>query len=127
MEYYQLTIPIPKQPLQLLKFRISTILLLTAILALALAWRRDHKKLAAQLYPEQNLSGELGHKTSNRSARYSGDRRYPHRLGLGNARRFEGMARTRIRPIGRADRDPRSRNVQSGGARQSHARFLLGQ
>jgi hypothetical protein len=57
MEYYRLTIPIPKQPLRLLKFRISTVLLLTAIIALALAWRRDHKKLSAQLFKVQNPTG----------------------------------------------------------------------
>lgn len=60
MDYYRLTIPIPKRPLQLLKFRISTILLLTAIVALALAWRRDHQKLASRLYPEQNVTGSWG-------------------------------------------------------------------
>ena len=54
MEYYELKIKIPKRPLQLIKFRISTILLLTAILAIALAWRRDHKQLAAQVYKIQN-------------------------------------------------------------------------
>lgn len=57
MEYYRLTIPIPKQPLRLIRFRISTFLLLTAILALVLAWRRDHKQLSAQLYQWQNPTG----------------------------------------------------------------------
>jgi hypothetical protein len=60
MEYYDLKIRIPKRPLQLLRFRISTALLLTAILALALAWRRDHNKLTAQLHPPQNPNGNWG-------------------------------------------------------------------
>ena len=60
MEYYEWKIKVPKRPLQLLKFRISTVLLMTAIIALALAWRRDHKKLASQLYPEQNVTGSWG-------------------------------------------------------------------
>jgi hypothetical protein len=60
MEYYDLKIKIPKRPLQLLKFRISTILLLTAILALVLAWRRDHNRLAAQLYKIHNPSAAWG-------------------------------------------------------------------
>jgi hypothetical protein len=54
MEYYRLTIPIPKQPWRWIRFRISTILLLVAILALILAWRRDHQQLAEQLYQIQN-------------------------------------------------------------------------
>jgi hypothetical protein len=57
MEYYRLTIPIPKRPLQLLKFRISTVLLLTAILAIALAWHRDHKRLAKQIRKSQIVTG----------------------------------------------------------------------
>ncbi len=60
MEYYRLTIPIPKRPLQLLRFRISTALLLTAILAIALAWRRDHNKLNAQLRRIHNPNSNWG-------------------------------------------------------------------
>ena len=50
MDYYRLTIPIPKQPWLWLRFRISTILLLVAIFAMYLAWRRDHQQLAAEIY-----------------------------------------------------------------------------
>src|SRR6185369_9138613 len=57
MEYYRLTIPIPRRPLQLLRFRISTVLLLTAILAMALAWHRDHKRLATQIRKSQTATG----------------------------------------------------------------------
>lgn len=60
MEYYEWTIKLPKRPLQLLKFRISTILLTTVIVALALAWRRDHNQLAARLAPQPNTSGSWG-------------------------------------------------------------------
>jgi hypothetical protein len=54
MEYYRLTIPIPKRPWQWIRFRISTVLLLVVILALILAWRRDHQQLAEKLYQMQN-------------------------------------------------------------------------
>jgi hypothetical protein len=54
MEYYRLTIPIPKQPWLWLRFRITTVLLTTAIICLLLAWRRDHLQLSAQLYRLQN-------------------------------------------------------------------------
>jgi hypothetical protein len=54
MEYYRLTIPIPKQPWRWIRFRITTILLLVAILAMGLAWHRDHQRLALQLYRLQN-------------------------------------------------------------------------
>ena len=54
MEYYRLTIPIPKQPWRWIRFRITTILLLIAILAMGLAWHRDHQRLAEQLYDIQN-------------------------------------------------------------------------
>lgn len=50
MEYYRLTIPIPKHPWRWLRFRITTLLLLTAIACLLLAWYRDHQQLANQLY-----------------------------------------------------------------------------
>jgi hypothetical protein len=54
MEYYRLTIPIPKQPWKWIRFRIVTILLLVAILAISLAWWRDHQRLAGELYRIQN-------------------------------------------------------------------------
>jgi hypothetical protein len=54
MDYYQLTIPIPKQPWRWIRFRITTILLLIAILAMGLAWHRDHTRLTEQLYEIQN-------------------------------------------------------------------------
>ena len=60
MDYYELKIKLPKRPLQLLKFRISTILLLMAIVALALAWRRDHNQLAAQVYKIRNPNTSWG-------------------------------------------------------------------
>ncbi len=50
MEFYRLTIPIPKQPWLWIRFRLATILLLVAILAISLAWWRDHQQLATQLY-----------------------------------------------------------------------------
>jgi hypothetical protein len=53
MEYYRLTIPIPKRPWLWLRFRITTVLLTTAILCLLLAWRRDHLQLSAQLHQLQ--------------------------------------------------------------------------
>jgi hypothetical protein len=54
MDYYRLTIPIPKQPWRWIRFRIITILLLMTIVAIALAWRQDHERLAAELYRIQN-------------------------------------------------------------------------
>jgi hypothetical protein len=54
MDYYRLTIPIPKQPWRWIRFRITTILLLIAILAMTLAWYQDHRHLSAQLYRLQN-------------------------------------------------------------------------
>src|SRR5262245_6382420 len=50
MEYWRVTIPIPKQPWLWMRFRITTVLLATAIVCLLLAWRRDHQKLSAELY-----------------------------------------------------------------------------
>jgi hypothetical protein len=56
MEYYRLTIPIPKRPWDWFRYRIATFLLLVAILAISLAWWQDHRKLTAQLrklqYPD---------------------------------------------------------------------------
>jgi hypothetical protein len=57
MEYYRLTIPIPKQPWKWLRFRIVTVLLLVAIVAISLAWYRDHKRLSRELYVIQNPVG----------------------------------------------------------------------
>jgi hypothetical protein len=54
MEYYQFQIRIPKQPWQWIRFRITTILLLIAIVAMALAWRRDHEELSRELYQLRN-------------------------------------------------------------------------
>jgi hypothetical protein len=49
MEYYRLTIPIPKAPWRWIRFRLVTTLLLMTIIALALAWYRDHQRMAAEL------------------------------------------------------------------------------
>jgi hypothetical protein len=71
MDYYRLTIPIPKQPWQWLRFRISTILLLVAILAIFLAWRRDHQQLTAEIYrlqypyPHYQASQAVGEPDAN--------------------------------------------------------------
>jgi len=54
MDYYRLTIPIPKQPWRWLRFRITTILLLIAILAISIAWWQDHQRLTSELYRIQN-------------------------------------------------------------------------
>jgi hypothetical protein len=60
VEYYRLTIPIPKQPWKWIRFRIVTILLLIAILAISLAWWRDHQRLAGELYRIQHPSTGWG-------------------------------------------------------------------
>jgi hypothetical protein len=60
MEYYRLTIPIPKQPWKWIRFRIVTVLLLIAILAISLAWWRDHQQLAGELYRIQHPSTGWG-------------------------------------------------------------------
>jgi hypothetical protein len=49
MEYYRLTIPIPKAPWRWIRFRLVTVLLLVTIVALALAWRRDHQRMVAEI------------------------------------------------------------------------------
>jgi hypothetical protein len=54
MEYYQFQLRIPKQPWKWIRFRITTVLLLIAILAMALAWRRDHEKLVQELHAFRN-------------------------------------------------------------------------
>ena len=60
MEYYRLTIPIPKQPWRWIRFRIVTVLLLIAILAISLAWWRDHQRLTVELYRIQHPSTGWG-------------------------------------------------------------------
>jgi len=60
MEYYRLVIPIPKKPWLWVRFRIGTILLLVAVLAILLSWRRDHQRLAAEIYRLQNPSSNWG-------------------------------------------------------------------
>ena len=50
MDYYKFTVCIPKQPWQWIRFRITTILLLIALVATALAWRHDHNRLAGEVY-----------------------------------------------------------------------------
>jgi len=60
MEYYRLSIPIPKRPWLWVRYRIVTILLLIAILAVALAWRRDHRRLSAQIEQLQNPNSSWG-------------------------------------------------------------------
>jgi hypothetical protein len=50
MDYYRLSIPIPKRPWQWLRFRISTVLLLIAIIAILLSWRRDHLEQQAEIH-----------------------------------------------------------------------------
>jgi hypothetical protein len=54
MDYWRLTIPIPKQPWRWLRFRLVTILLLMGIAALALGWWRDHQLLSLQIWQMQN-------------------------------------------------------------------------
>lgn len=49
MEFYRLTIPIPTQPWRWIRFRITTVLLLVAIVAIALAWWSDRRRLTAAL------------------------------------------------------------------------------
>jgi len=49
MKYYELTIRIPKQPWRWIRFRIVTILLLIVILAMGLAWYRDHARLTSEI------------------------------------------------------------------------------
>jgi len=49
MDYYRFTVTIPK-PWRSLRVRLSTLLLLMAIVALALAWRRDRARLEAEIY-----------------------------------------------------------------------------
>jgi hypothetical protein len=60
MEYYRLTIPIPKKPWLWVRFRIVTILLLIAIAAISLSWWRDHRELSEVIYQMQNPSSGWG-------------------------------------------------------------------
>lgn len=55
MDYYRFTVAIPK-PWQLLRLRLSTLLLLTAIASMALAWRRDRQTLLAEIDELRNPS-----------------------------------------------------------------------
>jgi hypothetical protein len=50
MDFYRLTIPIPKQPWRLFRFRVITLLLFATIVALLLSWRRDHVMLTGLIY-----------------------------------------------------------------------------
>jgi hypothetical protein len=54
MEYFEFQLRIPKQPWKWIRFRITTILLLIALIAMGLAWRRDHEKLSQELYVVRN-------------------------------------------------------------------------
>jgi hypothetical protein len=54
MDYFEFRIRIPKKPWQWIRFRITTILLLIAIAAMALAWRHDHQQLSNELYQLRN-------------------------------------------------------------------------
>jgi hypothetical protein len=49
MDFYYLTIPIPKRPWLWIRFRIVTLLLLVAVIAIVLAWRRDHNELVKEM------------------------------------------------------------------------------
>jgi hypothetical protein len=77
MDYYQFTLRIPKRPLKLVKFRISTVLLLMAVLAILLAWRRDHKQLSAEVYklkyPNRNGSFSASQATGAPNTNLAGD------------------------------------------------------
>ena len=85
MDYYRLTIPIPKQPWRWLRFRITTVLLSTAIVCLLLAWRRDHQQLAEQLYQLQNPgpNWETAQATGPPNSPNGGDQR--NSLGLADS------------------------------------------
>jgi len=75
MEYYRLTIPIPKRPWLWVRFRITTILLLIAILAILLTWRRDHQQLAVEIYRMRNPGPhyEAAQATGPPNSKSSGD------------------------------------------------------
>jgi hypothetical protein len=57
MEYYQLTIPVPKKPWLWFRYRIVTFLLLIAIVAILLSWRRDHSQLVERIRQIQSPRG----------------------------------------------------------------------
>jgi hypothetical protein len=54
MDYYRLTIPIPKQPWKWIWSHLATILLLAAIVAISSAWLRDHRQLALEFRKFRN-------------------------------------------------------------------------
>jgi hypothetical protein len=60
MDYYRVTIPIPRRPWLWVRFRIGTILLLVAIAAILLSWRRDHRELTEQIQKMQSPSYGYG-------------------------------------------------------------------
>jgi hypothetical protein len=60
MEYYQFQLRIPKHPWKWIRFRITTILLSIAIIALVLAWKRDHERLSQELLALQNPGPRWG-------------------------------------------------------------------
>jgi hypothetical protein len=49
MDYYRLTIPIPKQPWQWIRCNLVTVLLLVVIVAIAVAWFRDRQRMMNEL------------------------------------------------------------------------------
>ena len=60
MEYFEFQLRIPKQPWKWIRFRITTVLLLIAIVAMALAWKRDHEKMSQELYTLKNPGPHWG-------------------------------------------------------------------
>jgi hypothetical protein len=54
MDYFELKLRIPKQPWRWIRFRIVTLLLVTAIVCILLAWRNDHQRLTAEIYALRN-------------------------------------------------------------------------
>ncbi len=50
MDYFEFQLRIPKHPWKWIRFRITTILLLIAIVAMALAWKRDHEQLTQEMH-----------------------------------------------------------------------------
>jgi hypothetical protein len=77
MEYYRLTIPIPKQPWRWLRFRITSLFLLITIACILLAWHRDHQRLSAELNSLKNPSPnwETAQATGPPDCRSFGDQR----------------------------------------------------
>jgi hypothetical protein len=54
MDYFEQRLRIPRQPWRWIRFRITTLLLITAILCIALAGRRDHQRLTAEIISLRN-------------------------------------------------------------------------